>query len=197
MVLTRHTRMAPAAIQSGTPPQQQWQRIFVPAECMDAGAQNGNATLAHIDDQAVWEFPEDADASVLFKLPIPLDWMAGTDAYLYPVFCTNVNLFAKVRWLLEYVGMVKGISYDTVATQMASVIDANGTGTIIPRKDEWITLGAGGLGAILSEPAFKRNDFTLASHVKCRLHRTPLAPEDTHPGHVYLFGVQVMYQAYI
>ena len=192
----RHTRMAPAAIQTGTPPQQQLQRIFVPAESMDAGAQNGNATKTHIYDQVVWEFPEDADASVLFKLPIPLDWMAGTDTYLYPVFCTSVNLFAKVRWLLEYIAMTQGMSYASVAIQISSVIDADGTGMIIPKKSEWMTLVGSALAAP-GEPAFKRDDFTLLSHVKCRLHRTPLAPEDTHPGHLYLFGVQLMYQAFI
>ena len=197
MVL-RHTRMAPASIQSGTPPQQQWQRIFIPPNVMykvpNGGPDIGIPEMENCITK-VYVFDPDNVESVYFEIPVPLDWIAGTDAYAYPIFCTSINLYAQIRWGLAWLPMVKGISIAAVPNVIEGNFDADGTGVVIPPKSQWLTLK----GSLLSagEPAFKQDDFTLIADLSCKLYRAANSVFDTHPGEAYLLGLVVMYQAYI
>jgi len=47
------------------------------------------------------------------------------------------------------------------------------------------------------EPAFQRDDFTSLAHVACKLYRDGLSTHDTHPGNAYLYGLAVVYEAFI
>ena len=183
----RHTKGAPAGIQ------RQLQRMFIPAYEMPAGTTTPTAATSGVN--RVWSFNEALWQDVLLAIPVPLDWVAGTVVWVYPVFSMDVNLFAQVRWGLEYVPHVKGISVAAIGSFIEGTFDADGTGTVIPPKSQWLTLRgdlvAGG------EPAFQRDDFTGLVHIACRLYRDGASELDNHPGAALLYGLAVVYEAFI
>ncbi len=184
----RHTKMAPAAIQK------QWQRIFIPARLMHAEAQN-NPTFAVSGVNAYWDFDEALKQQVYLAIPVPLDWVAGSVAWVYPVFSMSVNLYAQVRWGIEYVPHAKGMSIAAVTNVMEGNFDADGTGTVIPPRSQWLTLRGDLMPG--GEPAFQRDDFTTLAHVAARLYRDGASALDNHPGHAYLYGLAVVYEAFV
>ena len=183
----RHTKMAPAGIQK------QLQRMFVPAYEMVAGTTTPTAATSGVN--RVWSFDEALRQDVLLAIPVPLDWIAGTVAWAYPVFSMDVNLYAQVRWGLEYLPHVKGMSIAAIGNIIEGNFDADGTGTVIPPKSQWLTLRGDLLPG--GEPAFQRNDFTELVHVACRLYRDGVSVFDNHPGHALLYGLAVVYEAFI
>jgi len=183
----RHTKMAPAGIQK------QWQRMFIPAYEMPAGTTTPTAATSGVN--RVWDFDEALRQDVLLAIPVPLNWVAGTVAWAYPVFSMSINLYAQVRWGLEYLPHIKGISIAGITTIIEGDIDADGTGTIIPPKSQWLTLKGDLLPG--GEPAFQRNDFTELAHIACRLYRDGASVLDNHPGHALLYGLAVVYEAFI
>jgi len=184
----RHTKMAPAAIQK------QWQRMFISARCMHAEAQN-NPTFGVSGVNAYWDFDEALKQEVYLTIPVPLDWVAGTVAWAFPIFSMTVNLYAQVRWGIEYLPHVKGISIAGITNVIEASIDADGTGTVLPPKSQWLTLRGDLLPG--AEPAFQRDDFTTLAHVAARLYRDGASALDNHPGHAYLYGLAVVYEAFI
>jgi len=185
----RHTRMAPAGIQK------QLQRKFIPAHLMYGDQQNGQPTRALSGVNIYWSFAENAKQEVRLAIPVPLDWIAGTVAWAYPVFSMDVNLYARVRWGLEYLPHIKGISIAGITTTIEGDFDADGTGTVIPPKSQWLTLRGDLLPG--GEPAFQRNDFTELAHIACLFYRDGLSTHDTHPGNALLYGLAVVYEAFI
>lgn len=188
MSKARHTRMAPAGIQ------RQLQRMFIPANYMHAEAQN-NPTFGVSGVNAYWDFDEALKEEVYVAIPVPLDYMAGTDAWAYPVFSMNVNLYAKVRWGLEYLPQMRGMSIAGIGNIVEASIDADGTGTVIPPRAQWLTLGGNPIMA--GEPVFQRDDFTLVAHLAAKLYRDGASALDNHPGHAYLYGLAVVYESFI
>lgn len=195
VAISRHTRGAPAGIQTGTPPQQQWQKLFIPAYELYCEAPNGTnpPTIGRTGVVQYWSFDPAALNECFGKVKTPTDWIAGTDAYIYPVFSMNQDWLGKVRWGIQYVAQVRNISIASVGTTMESSIDADGTGLVIPPKAQWLTLSA----ALLAESIYKMDDFTTLSHLEFRWYRDGLSVLDNHGGHARLYGLVVMYQAYI
>lgn len=187
MSKARHTRMAPAGIQK------QWQRMFIPAYTMVAGTVTPTAATSGVN--RVWDFDEALRQDVLLAIPVPLDWVAGTDAWVYPVFSMTVNLYAQVRWGIEYLPHAKGISIAGIGTIIEGNFDADGTGTVIPPKSQWLTLGGNPIPG--GESAFQRDDFTSIVHLAARLYRDGASALDNHPGHAELYGLAVVYEAFI
>lgn len=192
-MVVRHTRMAPAGIQTGTPPQQQWQRIWVQAYDMRAGAVTPTAGRQGISPY--WGFDPATQQDVEFDVGIPIDWIAGSDAYACPVFYTDVNLYATVRWGLQYLPMTQGISIASVPIVIEGNFDADGTGIVNPPKRQWLTLEGSRMAG--GEPQFKRDDFTNIVCMQCKLYRDAASPFDNHPGNARLLGLAIMYQAFI
>jgi len=188
MSKARHTKMAPAGIQ------RQLQRMFIPANCMHAEAQ-GNPAFGVSGVNAYWDFDEALREELFLAIPVPLDWVAGTVAWVYPVFSMTVNLYAQVRWGIEYLPHAKGMSIAAIGNIIEASIDADGTGTVIPPKSQWLTLRGDLLPG--GEPAFQRDDFTVIAHVAARLYRDGASALDNHPGHAYLYGLAVVYEAFI
>ena len=184
----RHTRETPAGVQK------QLQRMFIPARCMHAEAQN-NPTWGVSGVNAYWDFDEALRQDVLLAIPVPLDWVAGTVAWAYPVFSMTVNLYAQVRWGLEYLPHVKGMSIAGITNFIEGSFDADGTGTVIPPRSQWLTLRGDLLPG--GEPAFQRDDFTTLAHIAAKLYRDGASVLDNHPGHAELYGLAVVYEAFI
>ena len=189
MGMKRHTRMAPAGIQ------RQLQRMFIPAHCMYGDQLNGQPTENLSGINVFWSFAVGYRMEVLLVIPVPLDWIVGTVVWAYPVFSTDVNLFAQVRWGLEYTPHVKATSIAAVPTVIEGTFDADGTGTVIPPRSQWLTLKGDLL--IGGEPAFQRNDFTELVHIACKFYRDGLSVLDNHPGAARLYGLAVVYEAFI
>jgi hypothetical protein len=185
----RHTKMAPAGIQK------ELQRMFIPAHLMYGDQQNGQPTRGISGVNIYWSFAENAKEEVFLVIHVPLDWVAGTVAWAFPVFSMDTDLFARVRWGLEYTPHVKATSIAAVPTVIEGDIDADGTGTVIPPKSQWLTLRGDLL--IGGEPAFQRDDFTSLVHVACKFYRDGLSTHDTHPGAARLLGLAVVYEAFI
>ena len=185
----RHTRMNPAAVQK------QLQRMFIPAQLMYGDYQNGEPTRGVSGVNVFWTFDPDAKQELYVVIPVPLDWIAGTVAWAYPVFSTDTDLYARVRWGLEYTPHAKGTSIAAVPIVIEGNFDADGTGTVIPPKSQWLTL----VGNLLygGEPAFQRDDFTELVHVACKFYRDGLSDLDNHPGAARLYGLAVVYEAFI
>ena len=187
--------MAPAAIQSGTPPQQQWQRIFIPITNFYLPADGVSVATSGVVYYML--FPKNVSGEgAWFKIPVPTDWIAGTDAYIYPVFSMNQNWLGRVRWGINYVPQLQGISIAAAAITMEGSIDADGTGVVLPPKSQWLTLGAGA-AYVSKEDHFKMNDFTRLAHLECYWYRNSNSALDTHNADARLYGVVVMYQAFI
>ena len=179
--------MAPAGIQ------RQLQRMFIPAYTMVAGTVTPAAATSGVN--RVWDFDEALKQDVLLAIPVPLDWIAGTVAWAYPVFSMTVNLYAQVRWGLEYLPHAKGMSIAGITNVIEGNFDADGTGTVIPPKSQWLTLRGDLMPG--GEPAFQRDDFTTLAHVAAKLYRDGASALDTHPGHAELYGLAVVYEAFV
>jgi len=186
----KHTKGAPAGVQK------QWQRTWIPAHNMKAGTVT--PTEATVGICKVWSFHPDTKQDVVFTIPIPVDWMGGTDVYAYPVFCTDVNLYATVRWGLQWLGIVRGISIAALGTTIEGNFQADGTGFVIPPKSEWLTLPGSAIGA-LKEELFQMDgrDFTTLAALAAKLYRAAPSPFDNHPGNARLLGLIIMYQAFV
>jgi hypothetical protein len=179
--------MAPAGIQK------QWQRIFIQAYDMRAGESTPTAGRQGISPY--WSFDPNTQQDVEFDIGIPLDWEAGSDAYAYPVFYTDVDLFATVRWGIQYLPMTRGMSIVGTPYVMEGNFAANGTGIVIPPKSQWLTLVGSGL--IGRESLFQMDDFTALVNLQCKWYRAAASPFDNHPGNARLLGVAFMYRAFI
>jgi hypothetical protein len=160
---------------------------------MHAEAQQATFGVSGVN--AFWDFAEDAKEEVYVVIPVPLDWITGSVAWAYPVFSMTVNLYAQVRWGLEYLPHTKGISIAGITNVIEGDFDADGTGTVIPPRSQWLTLR----GDLMpdGEPAFQRDDFTTLAHVAAKLYRDGASALDTHPGHAELYGLAVVYEAFI
>lgn len=193
MPVTRHTRMAPAAIQK------QWQRIFIQAYTMKEGSVPPTAATAGISP--VYDFDPDTEQDVVTDVGIPLDWIAGTDIWAFPVFCTNVALFGTVRWGLQYLGMLKNLSIAAAPRVIEGNFAANGTAIVIPPKAEWLTLNGQllypGTSPIMNEPLFQRDNFTSLVNLQLKIYRAAASAFDNHPGNARLLGLALVYQAFI
>ena len=188
--------MAPAAIQTGSPPQQQWKRIFLSTWDFYSPAPNGEvgAVPACSGVVQVYDFGLQAKTFLYGKIPVPTDWIAGTDAYIYPVWSMSTNTLGKVRWGIEYVAQVKNQSIAAVAIVAEGSMDADGTGVVLPPKPQWLTLDGHLWGG---EPVFQRDDFTQLAHIEFKWYRDALSALDTHVGTARLYGLVVMYQTFI
>jgi len=190
MVSQRHTRMAPAGIQ------RQLQRMFIPAQLMYGAQLDGQPAGPYLSGvNYFWDFDEALKQEVYLVIPVPLDWIAGSVAWAYPVFSMNVNLYAQVRWGLEYLPHAKGMSIAGITNVIEGDFDADGTGTVIPPKSQWLTLRGDLMPG--GEPAFQRDNFTTLAHVAAKLYRDGASALDNHPGHAYLYGLAVVYEAFV
>ena len=187
MGVIHHTRMAPAAIQK------QWQRIFIQAYTMKEGSVPPTAATAGISP--VYDFDPDTEQDVITDVGIPLDWIAPTDWWAYPVFCTNQNVFATIRWGLQYLPMYRGVSIGGTPTVIEGNFDANGTGIVIPPKTQWLTLE--GWRFAPREPIFQMDNFTRIVNLQIKVYRAATSAFDNHPGNARLLGLALVYQAFI
>ena len=185
--MIRHTKGAPAAIQKGL------QRIFIPASQMKEGV--GSPTYTTQGISPIWQLDAQTLASVYADVGIPLDWVAPTDMWAYPVFAMSADVYANIRFGLEYLPMARGISIAGTVRRIESTIAADGTGTVIPRKEEWLTIE--GIRIAANEPHFQLDDFTRIANMQLEIYRDGTSNLDEHPGNLYLMGLAIVYQAYI
>ena len=188
MGVTRHTRGAPAGIQ------RQFQREFIPASAMDEG--DGSPTYVTVGNSKVWQMDEDAKMTVLADWGIPLDMMAGRDFWAYPIFTMSTNVFANIRFGINYLPMTKGISIAAILRTIENNIAADGTGTIIPRRTEWLTIE--GPRVTGKEDWFQMDDFAgRIANMQLTIYRDGLSEFDEHGGLLYLQGLAILYEAFI
>ena len=181
--------MAPAGIQK------QLQRIWIPAHLMYGDQLDGQPTRGISGVNVYWDFAENLKMQVYTSIPVPLDWIAGSVAWAYPVFSMNMNLLGQVRWGLEYLPHPRGMSIAGLTNVIEGNFDADGTGTVIPPRSQWLTLRGDLLPG--GEPAFQRDDFTSIAHVAAIFYRDGPSVLDTHLGHAELYGLAVVYEAFI
>lgn len=197
MVL-RHTMGAPAAIQEASPPQSRWQRLLVKAYELYVEAPNDTnpPTFGRTGNVIYYSFDPNTLNECFGKFPVPTDWIAGTDMFAYPVFSMDQNWLGKVRWGIAYTAEVKGMSIAAVPIVQESSIDADGTGAVLPPKSQWLTLSDIKVG-VPKEDVFQRGDFTTLAHVEFRWYRDGLSALDNHGANARLYGIVIMYQAFI
>jgi len=188
-MVTRHTKMAPAEIQ------RELQRLWVPCTVMNP--ETGEAALTNYAGSItpVRAFPDAAKHRVNINVEVPLDWIAGKDAWAYPVFFTDVARYGYTRWGIRYTPMVKDMSIVAVPITIENNVMADGTGIVNPPKSEWLTLGGSGWAA--AEPSFQRDNFTQLVTVSMQLYRDGNSVLDVHIGTCYLLGLAIVYPAFI
>ena len=180
--------MAPAGIQK------QYQREFIPASAMKEG--DGSPTYATVGISPVWQMDHSVKSSVNADWGIPLDIMAGRDFWMYPVFTMSTNVFANIRFGIDYLPMYRGVSIAAVPTTIENTIAADGTGTIIPRRSEWLTIE--GWRVAGKEDWFQMNDFAgRIANMQLEIYRDGASLMDEHGGNLYLQGLAILYEAFI
>ena len=188
MGVTRHTRMAPAGIQ------RQFQRKFIPASVMKE--KDGSPTYLTVGISPAWQMDDDAKMTVCTDWGIPLDMMGGRDFWAYPIFNMSLNIFADIRFGITYLPMAKGITTGAAGTTIENTIAADGTGVIIPRRTEWLTIE--GSRVTLSEDHFQMDDFAgRIANMQLEIYRDGLSALDEHGGLLYLQGLAIQYEAFI
>ena len=187
MGVTRHTRMAPAGIQ------RQFQREFIPASAMKEG--EGTPTYVTVGISPVWQMDAEAKMTVLADWGIPLDMMAGRDFWAYPIFTMSTNQFADILFGINYLPMYRGMSIAGVPTTIESLIAADGTGTIIPRRSEWLTIE--GWRVAGKQDWFQMESFAgRIANMQLEIYRDATFT-DEHGGNLYLQGLAIQYEAFI
>ena len=188
MGVTRHTKMAPAGIQK------QYQREFIGAQTMYEG--EGQPTLTTQGISPVWQMDAGAKMTVLADWGIPLDMIGGKDFWVYPIFTMSTNVFANIRFGIDYLPMYRGVSIAAVPTTIENTIAADGTGTIIPRRSEWLTIE--GWRVAGKEDWFQMNDFAgRIANMQLEIYRDGASLMDEHGGNLYLQGLAILYEAFI
>lgn len=187
MVVTRHTRMAPAGIQK------QLQRIWIAASSMAEG--NGAPTYTTQGISPVWQLDAGSKMTVYADVGIPLDLMAGRDLWAYPVFTMSTALFARIRFGIRYLPMARGISIAATPRVIETAINADGTGTVIPKRPEWLTIEGWRVG--YKEDHFQMDDFTRIANMQLEIYRDGASNWDDHGGNMYLQGLAILYEAFI
>ena len=188
MGVTRHTRGAPAGIQRN------YQRKFIPASEMKEG--DGSPTYATQGISPVWQMDTDTWSSVIADWGVPLDLMAGRDLWAYPIFTMSVNLYAYIMFGIGYLPMIRGMSIGATPTLIESKIAADGTGTVIPRREEWLTIEGWRVGG--KEDWFQMEDFAgRIANMQFTIYRDGTSDLDAHPGNLYLQGLAILYEAFI
>ena len=185
--MLRHTRGAPAGIQ------RQLQRLFIVAKTMAEG--EGSPTLTAQGISPVWQMDAAKKSSVYTDVGIPLDIIASRDMWAYPVFTMSVNLFANIRFGVRYLPMARGISIAGTPTVIENTIAADGTGTVIPKRPEWLTLEGWRVAANQSQ--LQRDDFTNIANMQLEVYRDGASDLDPHPGNLYLQGLAIVYEAFV
>jgi len=188
MGVTRHTRGAPAGIQRN------YQRLFIDAQRMIEG--DGSPTLVTQGISPVWQFDAAKKSTVNADIGIPLDIMAGRDLWAYPVFTMSTNVFANIRFGIDYLPMIKGMSIAATPTTIENTIAADGTATIIPRRPEWLTIEGWRIGG--KEDWFQMDDFAgRIANMQLEIYRDGASALDEHGGNLYLQGLAILYEAFI
>jgi len=188
MGVTRHTRGAPAGIQRN------YQRKFIPASDMKEG--DGQPTYAKQGISPVWQMDTAKKSSVNADIGIPLDIMAGRDMWAYPVFTMSTAVYANIRFGIDYLPMIKGMSIAATPTTIEKTIAADGTGTIIPRRPEWLTIEGWRIGG--KEDWFQMDDFAgRIANMQLEIYRDGASALDEHGGDLYLQGLAILYDAFI
>jgi hypothetical protein len=188
MVVTRHTRGAPAGIQ------RQYQRDFIPAMDMQEG--DGSPTLTTAGISPVWQMDTNKRSSVNADWGVPLDIIAGRDLWAYPIFNMSINIFANIRFGIYYLPMVKETTTGGTYIVIENTIAADGTGTIIPRRPEWLTIE--GWRVARKEDWFQMDDFAgRIVNMQLEIYRDGESVLDEHGGSLYLQGLAIMYEAFI
>jgi len=188
MGVTRHTRMAPAGIQKG------YQREFIGAQTMYEG--EGQPTLTTQGISPVWQMDAGSKMTVLADWGIPLDMMGGKDFWAYPIFTMSSNVFANIRFGINYLPMTKGISIAAILRTIENTIAADGTGTIIPRRSEWLTIE--GSRVTRKQDHFSMDDFAgRIANIQLEIYRDGASLMDEHGGNLYLQGLAILYEAFI
>jgi len=173
--------------------QRQYQRIWLDAMRMQEG--DGSPTLTTQELSPVWQMDAGAKMTVKADVGIPLDIIAGRDMWAYPVFTMSQNVYARVRFGIRYLPMLRGISIAAVPTTIETAINADGTGTVIPKRPEWLTIE--GWRVSRKQDYFQRDDFTDIVNMQLEIYRDGLSTWDDHPGNLYLQGLAILYEAYI
>jgi len=188
MGVTRHTRGAPAGIQ------RQYQREFIPASIMKE--KDGSPTYVTTGISPTWQMDDDAKMTVIADWGIPLDMMGGRDFWAYPIFNMSLNIFANIRFGINYLPMAKGITTGAIPTTIENTIAADGTGVIIPRRTEWLTIE--GWRVTRREDHFQMDDFAgRIANMQLEIYRDGLSDLDEHGGLLYLQGLAIQYEAFI
>jgi len=187
MVTTRHTRGAPAGIQK------QYQRLFIDAQRMTEG--DGSPSLTTVGISPVWQFDASKKSSVNADVGIPLDIMAGRDLWAYPILTMSTAAYANIRFGIEYLPMVRGISIAGTPRVIEATIAADGTGTVIPKRPEWLTIE--GWRVSYKQDHFQMDDFTQIANMQLEIYRDGASALDEHGGNLYLQGLAILYEAFI
>lgn len=197
MSVVRHTRGAPAGIQSSS--SKTWQRMWLPAEIWYEGTDH--PTKGVVEGGVAWDFDPAAKQWLYANPHVPINWKAGSDMFAYPVYGFSVLGLGGVRWGIEFKGEYRGRSIAATVKVVEVTIPSWGSGMIIPSKEHWMRLqcSPATIGGILTggESDFQRDDFTLLTNLVLRFYRDGASVLDDHPQVARCRGLAIMYEALI
>lgn len=186
MVLTRHTRMAPASIQ------RQRQHRFYPAHRMHEASTHPTETI--VGNTVVYDFNAALKQSLYTVIEVPRDWIPSTDMFLYPVFFSDQNVLGNMRWGAEILAAVEGVSIAAVPFNIEQTIPCNGTAIQVPNQEYWLRIAR---TWIWGSTYIRQDNYTILPAFMVEFFRDGASALDTHAGLGRLLGVMHVYDAFI